>query len=274
MGGSYGGMLAYWLRAKFPNVFAAALASSAPITWNADPTGFYAVVAADFFCAEAIRGAFDDLVAAVSSPGGLATVSAALQLCTPLDTATQLPSLVAALQAQFTTFATLDYPYAANFTTPLPPNPANASCTAFARAQARGATSLEALGASLLFGAPLPVCFNLTVGPDSDPEALRPGLIPGAWAFQRCSELVLPSAVAPKNPMFLPCSDQFPANCWNISTFGAFCKAAYGVSPRPDFDPLFYDPRQAPISNIVFTNGRRDPWFGRLICCSFAMSNS
>ena len=38
-GGSYGGMLAAWMRMKFPNVVTAAIASSAPILYFKDVTG-------------------------------------------------------------------------------------------------------------------------------------------------------------------------------------------------------------------------------------------
>lgn len=45
-GGSYGGMLATWMRMKFPTIINGAVASSAPILWfegATDPNDFYRV---------------------------------------------------------------------------------------------------------------------------------------------------------------------------------------------------------------------------------------
>jgi len=50
-GGSYGGMLAAWIRMKFPNVVTAAIASSAPILYFKDVTPlnvFYSISTYNF----------------------------------------------------------------------------------------------------------------------------------------------------------------------------------------------------------------------------------
>ncbi|KAL6275388.1 hypothetical protein ACE6H2_018989 [Prunus campanulata] len=52
IGGSYGGMLAAWLRLKYPHVALGALASSAPVLYfdniGAPENGYYSIVSRDF----------------------------------------------------------------------------------------------------------------------------------------------------------------------------------------------------------------------------------
>ena len=52
-GGSYGGMLASWLRMKYPNIVDGSLAASAPIYYfmnreGIDPNSFYKIATSDF----------------------------------------------------------------------------------------------------------------------------------------------------------------------------------------------------------------------------------
>jgi lysosomal Pro-X carboxypeptidase len=100
-GGSYGGMLAGWLRSKYPAVFAGAIAASAPLAFFAGTTPafvnqtYWQVVTSDAqqvhgaapACAANVRAAFAAIYAAAQTPAGLANLSATFQLCTPLQTA-------------------------------------------------------------------------------------------------------------------------------------------------------------------------------------------
>ena len=75
-GGSYGGMLAAWMRIKFPQWFQGALASSAPILafeGSYDPEEFYNIVTADYgkqtkACPILIKGGFDMLNVITNKP--------------------------------------------------------------------------------------------------------------------------------------------------------------------------------------------------------------
>ena len=76
-GGSYGGMLAAWIRMKFPNVVTAAIASSAPILYFKDVTPlnvFYSISTYNFErsnvtnCKDSIREAYKRLDQYAQSP--------------------------------------------------------------------------------------------------------------------------------------------------------------------------------------------------------------
>lgn len=263
IGGSYGGMLAAWLRTKFPHLFAAAVASSAPVaafTGGRPVGGFYDVVARVFApCAADMQAAFRMLIQLGTSPAGCAVLSQTFDTCQPL-TPSLVPMLVAFLQAQFGTFAQLNYPYAVSFfNNTLPAHPVKVSCSHFQLAKAAsGGNLLTALAASVRLGGPKrPACIPVAA---NQVEALLPGLLPGAWTYQRCSELVLPASVEAGNPMLLPCSE-VGYNCWNLTRFAAFCQESYHVTPRPTFAPLWYSEFQQPTgSNIIWTNGKLDPW--------------
>lgn len=76
-GGSYGGMLAAWMRMKFPNVVTAAIASSAPILYFKDVTPlnvFYSISTYNYErsnvtnCKDMIHEAYKRLDAYASNP--------------------------------------------------------------------------------------------------------------------------------------------------------------------------------------------------------------
>jgi lysosomal Pro-X carboxypeptidase len=108
-GGSYGGMLAAWMRLKYPGAIAGAVSASAPVLFfegtTPTPPGdfeqYWRVVTRDMTpaagaaaaCAPNVRAAWDAIDAAAAA-GDLARLSDTFQLCTPLQT----PSDVLALK--------------------------------------------------------------------------------------------------------------------------------------------------------------------------------
>ncbi|XP_051535603.1 lysosomal Pro-X carboxypeptidase isoform X2 [Myxocyprinus asiaticus] len=126
IGGSYGGMLAAWLRMKYPSAVIGALAASAPILQFIVPCGdFYKVVTHDFTisgadCSSNIRrswAAFDNVSATVE---GLQWLSQEFGLCAPLKTLEEVYGFKAWLQETWVNLAMVDYPYEASFLQPLP----------------------------------------------------------------------------------------------------------------------------------------------------------
>lgn len=84
IGGSYGGMLAVYLRVKYPWLVVGALGSSAPINGGpggTPPSSFYDITAADYSCASAIRAAFLELATALKEPAQAPAIHDAFRLC-------------------------------------------------------------------------------------------------------------------------------------------------------------------------------------------------
>lgn len=147
-GGSYGGMLAGWLRMKYPGVVDGAIAASAPIWQMASTTerdtmdmpavaisrGVSAVGGASDQCFKNLRVAWPLLEHIGQSQLGLRLLSERLNTCKPLMSSTQLPQW-----AQFPYFmmAEGNYPFRSTYITfaltssgeyPLPAWPLRVAC--------------------------------------------------------------------------------------------------------------------------------------------------
>ncbi|KDO78810.1 hypothetical protein CISIN_1g0096312mg [Citrus sinensis] len=88
-GGSYGGMLAAWMRLKYPHIAIGALASSAPILQFEDivpPETFYNIVSSDFkresaSCFNTIKESWGELVSVGQKENGLLELTKTFHLC-------------------------------------------------------------------------------------------------------------------------------------------------------------------------------------------------
>ncbi|PPD85398.1 hypothetical protein GOBAR_DD17665 [Gossypium barbadense] len=78
------------------------------------------------------------------------------------------------------------------------------------------------------------------------------------WKWQTCSEMVIPIGVG-ENTMFQP-------NPFDLNTFINDCIRTYGVAPRPHWITSYYGGNDFNFilqkfgSNIIFSNGLRDPF--------------
>ena len=140
-GGSYGGMLAAWMRMKFPNVVDGALAASAPIRmFNnvVDPELFYQIISWDFgnatttTCAISIREGLRRLTNYSKINGNqYQAINKYFNLCPPLTSNKNISDVVDWATNAYFFIAMLDYPFASSYVTSMPAWPRNFACQAF-----------------------------------------------------------------------------------------------------------------------------------------------
>ena len=135
-GGSYGGMLAAWLRMKYPHVFAGALAASAPVLsfeGYIDPDAFYAKTTQDYAdadpaCPGMMTSGFDALQAMQDEASTYETMAEIFNLCKVPENSSDVWLLINTLESALTSMAMVDYPYPSDFLNPLPAWPVDYSC--------------------------------------------------------------------------------------------------------------------------------------------------
>jgi pimeloyl-ACP methyl ester carboxylesterase len=147
-GGSYGGMLAGWLRMKYPATFQGALAASAPLVYfkgaatapeaefsNIATQDFASIFPDDQRCSKGIKeglGYLHDIANGTTRQDDWPAVEQIFDLCSPISKAETVSNLVDHLQNGFLYMAMTDYPYPASFLEPMPAFPVGESCQAFA----------------------------------------------------------------------------------------------------------------------------------------------
>ncbi|KAJ6914591.1 hypothetical protein NC651_016770 [Populus alba x Populus x berolinensis] len=300
-GGSYGGMLAAWFRLKYPHVAIGALASSSPILNFENitsPYSFNNIITQDFRvpplsfnlnyslnlnpllvflpqleimirfvisgctwkltqgesenCYKVIKGSWQEIEDTASQPGGLEILRRSFRICRNFISASSLQSW---LYTALVYTAMTDYPTPSNFLSPMPAYPVKEMCKAIDDPKTGNNTFAKLYGAASVYYnySGNATCFDLD--DDSDPHGL------GGWSWQACTEMILPTSGSNKDSIF-------PASEWNYEDRAAFCKAYFGVEPRPNWITTEFGGHDIKRvlkrfgSNIIFFNGLRDPWSG------------
>ena len=138
-GGSYGGMLASWLRMKYPATFQGAYASSAPILYFKDSgvpqSAFGDIITQDFYagnqnCPSIIKEAWGYLMDIKENrPTDYPALKTIFNTCADITVKADVDNLYTYLMNGFSYMAMTDYPYETSFLNPMPANPVNAACT-------------------------------------------------------------------------------------------------------------------------------------------------
>lgn len=257
-GGSYGGMLAAWMRLKYPHISVGALASSAPLLQFEDivpPETFYDIVSNVFrhestSCFNTIKQSWDILLSEGQRDHGLLQLTKTFRLCRELKSIEELSNW---WDSAYTSLAMANYPYPTEFLMPLPGNPIKEVCKKIDSCP-DGTSVLERIfeGLSIYYNyTGAADCFNL----DDDPHG------EDGWNWQACTEMVMPMSSNKDTSMF-------PEYKYNYVDYEEECWEDFSVKPRPTWITTEFgghDFRAALKmfgSNIIFSNGLLDPWSG------------
>nr|GLL34011.1 lysosomal Pro-X carboxypeptidase-like isoform X2 [Ipomoea trifida] len=251
VGGSYGGMLAAWFRLKYPHIALGALASSAPLLYFDDITpqnGYYDVVTKDFrdvseSCVKTIKESWSRISDYANQPNGLYYLSRKFNLCRNLTSPQELKNY---LHKMYADAAQYDYP---------PNYPVERVCGGIEGAP-QGFDILDRIHAGVVANYGVKSCYEVSgVNTTASPGE---GNINYGYAWQRCSEMVMPLAEG-NDSMFEPYS-------FDLQQYSQTCINTSGVPPRPHWVTTYYGGHDFNLvlkdfgSNIIFSNGLRDPY--------------
>ncbi|XP_077417808.1 dipeptidyl peptidase 2 isoform X3 [Vanacampus margaritifer] len=261
-GGSYGGMLSIYMRIKYPNLVAGALAASAPILSTAglgDPRQFFRDVTADFEnispqCRHAVKDAFHQLKE-LGELQDYSAIESTFALCKRPSSPQDIYQLNGLLRNAFTLMAMLDYPYSTHFMSNMPAYPVKVGCEIMLRGSDL-LTNLRETAAIVYNSTGLLTCFDVysLYVECADPTGCGLGFDSMAWDYQACTEINL---CYESNNI----TDMFPAMTFTEEERLQYCSKRWGVVPRPDWLKIhFWGDVLSTASNIIFSNGDLDPW--------------
>lgn len=269
--GSYGGMLAYWARSKYPLEFEGALAGSAPINCLSDSydgDSYWEVVTRDATaaggsapgCHVAVHQALTTAMTLLTSPNASdrQLVVDTFKLCAMPKSPADLGFFV---QAQFDSAAMGSYPFSTYYILgtvhhPAPPYPLRKMCERM-MSKPQPETQREMMRR---LAESIGIAANLSAVPCYDVNDVGKSVTSPKWDFMVCTERMfneIPyfAAKGPPNDMF------WAQPTWGRADFDKYCTAKYGKKPRwdhwkvgPNVDTL------SSTSNVIFTNGDLDPW--------------
>uniref|UniRef100_A0A673LRQ1 Dipeptidyl-peptidase 7 n=1 Tax=Sinocyclocheilus rhinocerous TaxID=307959 RepID=A0A673LRQ1_9TELE len=266
LGGSYGGMLSVYMRIRYPNIVAGALAASAPILSTAglgDSIDSFSGTNIDVFCLliqdfekfnpackDAVQGAFQKLNT-LAQQKDYRRIQSAFSLCKTPSTPKDIHQLNGLLRNAFTMMAMLDYPYSTHFMGSMPAFPVKVAC--------------ETMLNVFILCRPTGVVYNSTgqltcydlyslYVECADPTGCGLGFDSYAWDYQACTEIEM---CYESNNV----TDMFPPMTFTEQQREQYCSKRWGVVPRPGWlKTQFWGDDLATASNIIFSNGDLDPW--------------
>ncbi|CAG9319139.1 unnamed protein product [Blepharisma stoltei] len=273
-GSVYSGMLAAFMRIKYPHIIDGAIASSAPLLAQLDTqgTGFSRVVSYDYsmsnvnqLCHIWITDGFNILSNLISRPTLYTALEDTFHTCQSLNDMGDIVQLQDWLTSIIKSIALYNFPYVSNVYGPLPPWPVNVACQLLQKynmAPVNQWSTLQGMYevANLYLNyTGRATCFDIyNVFEEGQP-----------WMYQQCTELMMPMGQygpikTASNP--LGGNDMFPVRPWSTAQFIQMCQSVFGVTPKPSWISVNYgmsanvNETLQYASNIVFSYGQLDPF--------------
>ncbi|KAL6073285.1 Dipeptidyl peptidase 7 [Balamuthia mandrillaris] len=257
-GGSYGGMLTTWFRAKYPNVVIGGLAASAPFGFYGTGTSPYAFSDAttETFaqakpgCDKTISAVFDQMQKLAVTASGRQKLAHDFKLChgTKKDRILSkegAEQLIAWVVDGLQGMCMLDYPYPTNYGISLPGWPVNATCDRLMSGTYNDPVQAMAWAIGVYYNnTGDKTCYNISSdGPDWGTGS--------GWPYLFCTSTYLPSANR----------YMFPYTEYNVTADIEMCRQQFGVELQPEWPKMHWGGFDlGAASNIIFSNGLLDPW--------------
>jgi len=236
-GGSYSGALAAWARLKFPEAFAGAVATSAPVIARADYPQYFDVASASLgtACSGRVRWGTEELDRMLSTAGGRKELATIFDACDPIDSDLDAATFLSSLSDPIA--ETVQYnrgPDIAGVCTRLFSNP-----------------DALASWANLVKGQCVASSYTKMVGELANTSAGR------SWTWQTCTEF---GYYQTGQDATQPFSSRI-----NLAWFERICTDVFGVTPEEisnsvDQTNKYYGAASFAGNATVFNNGDVDPW--------------
>lgn len=239
----------------------------------------------DGHCSNVINEAFEAIETVKSHIADQADdLKTILNLCDPVKTADDIEDVYQHFSSGLLYMAMTDYPTEADFLEPMPANPVNESCKFFKDIVYPAPTKVEELERMHDSNAAVPMtarakevltafnkAVNIYFNYKADPikcakwnQTDATGNLGDGqgWNALACNEIDMPQG---SNGMKGTPPDMFLPRPFDKKTDMANCKSKFGEYPQYDWALDYFGGRNiqtdyAAYSNIVFSNGSRDPW--------------
>lgn len=258
IGGSYGGMLAAWMRMKYPNAVTGALAGSAPILQfpgEYDCSSFNKIVTKDYEnyslnCSQSISRSWSVMREFAKGPNNLPKLSMLFNTCDEMQEA-DVDLLLEMLASIWVNMAMTDYANEASFLSKMPAYPIKHVCAVLNE----DPINLDDIVLIGKIAQASQVYTNFTgQAPCLNIKSLVFDAMDVLWDFQSCTEMVMPICSDGVNDMFDP-------QPFNLSSFVGECKKRWGVDTQVNkIKTIYGDKNLSSATRIIFSSCSRDPW--------------
>lgn len=250
-GGGFAGMLATWLRIKYPYLVTAVLASSAPfrLVTTGVPCHIYFQQVTRIYevsspgCPNQVRSIWPILNSMKSTGEGRRKLQEQFKLCEPVND-TNFPLFLDWVRDSLIGLAMVNYHYASLQT---PAYPVQVACDLLRGSQNDAGRMMDAIVTAVGY-------FRNSTGSSACYAATTSASQDIAWEYQKCTEFIHATCGD-------GVADMFYRTSWDFGKFAKQCSERFGVQ-TPEHSPLgaMGGPKLCGTYRAFFSNGDLDPW--------------